>query len=671
MNSQKIIKTDDKVFSEKEKMFLISQAIMMHKNGKISDSIDIYKKIISQDELNFDALQLLATAYVQTNRLVDSMAYFDMALSINPNNPELFNNLGNALRRMGKIEDSLKKYESALLLKPNYPDALHNKGLTLKILKQYDESIHVLKLALQINPEFIEAHNTLGNVYEEMSDFSQALCSYDIALKFNPRYVDAMCNKGNVLQGLGRFTEAVICYEEALRIQPKHEKLLNNLGNALQKIKKMAEAIESYDKALVINPKYLEVYCNRGIALAELNDFESALISFNRALDIDGQYVNAHRNKAKVLKKSGRLEESLQSYEVVLKLTNENSNDLKNVGDLLYELGRVQEALKLYDQAISIAPEDLRLSWNKALALIMLGRYEEGWLLYEIRLQHPDMQIHFPKFSKPLWRGEFEMKNKTLLVYSEQGLGDTIQFARYLESLVKMGIKVVFLVPRVLLNLLRSLGLPVVLVERESNSLPDFDAHCPLLSLPYVFKTTLQTIPNKNRYLRADSTKISFWQKKLGPTDKRRIGVVWAGSPGHNNDMNRSIGLNQFKELFTSHHEWHSLQVEYREGDLSTLEMYQNVYSYHDQLNDFSDTAALIEMMDLIITVDTSVAHLAGAMGKNVWILLPYAPDYRWTLKQTDCPWYSSAKLFRQKQAGDWGGVINDISKKLMEKLVY
>ena len=294
-----------------------------------------------------------------------------------------------------------------------------------------------------------------------------------------------------------------------------------------------------------------------------------------------------------------------------------------------------------------------------------MGEYKEGWQLYESRKDNENSKNRYPKFQASLWLGNVSIKDKTLLVHSEQGLGDSIQFCRYLPILKSFKPKkIIFHVEKLLLSLLSSMDNEITFLEKN-RALPSFDYYCPLMSLPLALKSTLETIPANIPYLKVDNVKNKHWQEKLGKQTKPRIGLVWSGSTKHKNDHNRSLKLQQLSSLLKLPFEFHSLQKDIRDGDKKTLKEYKNIDQHHKDLDDFSDTAALVNQMDLIISVDTSVAHLAGALGKKVWILLPFKVDFRWLLDRDDSPWYPTSKLFRQSQIGDWNSVIQQLISEL------
>ena len=295
---------------------------------------------------------------------------------------------------------------------------------------------------------------------------------------------------------------------------------------------------------------------------------------------------------------------------------------------------------------------------------LLTGQYEEGWKLFEWRRQAKETKNNYKLYNQPLWLGKESLQNKTLLVEAEQGFGDIIQFCRYIPMLENIGAKVILETPKALASIIKTIPSNFLILEK-GQSLAHFDYHIPIMSLPHAFNTTAHNIPVSIPYLFSDKIKREYWNKKLSKKTKPRIGLVWSGSASHKNDKNRSLPLKDLEPVLQLPFEFHSLQKEARENDQKTLFEFNQVHQHQNELNDFSDTAALIDEMDLIISVDTSVAHLAGALGKNVWIILPFHPDYRWMLDRNDSPWYPTCTLFRKSKIDDWSDVVLEITSRL------
>ncbi|MFZ1909244.1 MAG: tetratricopeptide repeat protein [Burkholderiales bacterium] len=387
-------------------------------------------------------------------------------------------------------------------------------------------------------------------------------------------------------------------------------------------------------KAVAIKPGNPEALVNLGNALQELKRHDQALASYDKALALKPDYAEA----------------------------------LSNRGLTLQALKRHDEALASYGKALALEPDFAEAHANLGLLRLLLGDFERGWEEYEWRWKGPSFSASRRNFSQPLWLGEDGVSGKTLLIHAEQGLGDTIQFVRYARQAAEKGATVVLQVQPALKALLASaFGRYQVLAEGEP--LPRFDLHCPFLSLPLAFKTRLDSIPAQVPYLAAPVAAIDKWSDRLGQKGVPRIGIVWSGRSTHANDANRSIALTRLMPLRSPDVQLVSLQNEVRAEDARVLTANAQILHFGPELKDFSDTAALVSLVDLVVSVDTSVAHLAGALGKPVWILVPFAPDWRWLLEREDSPWYPSARIFRQPKLGDWDSVIDKVRQALTERL--
>ena len=537
-----------------------------------------------------------------------------------------------ALHRQGNFKEAQFNYEQTLKLQPDHFDALQLLGVLFVQIKKYSEAIELLSQALKINSNHAGAYSNRGIALKELKRFDEALISFDQAIAINPDYGDAYYNRGNTLMELKQFDESLSSYNQAIAINPDYGDAYYNRGNTLMELKRFDEALGNYNQAIAIKPNHTEAYNNRGNTLKALNRHDEALVSYDQAIVIKPDYSEAYNNRSNTLK----------------------------------ELKQFDKALVNYNQAIAIDPNYADAYFNKSLLLILRGNYGEGWQLYEWRWKQKHNIDSRRSYKQPLWLGNESLIGKTLLITIEQGFGDYIQFIRYAFLVEKLGAKVILEAPLLLMKLASTLKGHFIFVE-SGKSLPDFDYYCPIVSLPLAFKTTVETIPATLPYLYVDKVKKQQWNKKLGKQVMIRIGLVWTGNPDHTNDHNRSLLLKQFSHLLTLPFEFHSLQKDIREADAQTIIDHPHIYQHQDELQDFSDTAALVDAMDIIISVDTSVAHLAGAMGKKLWLLLPYLPDFRWMLDREDSPWYPSAKLYRQEKINDWDTVLEKLKADLLK----
>ncbi len=536
-----------------------------------------------------------------------------------------------ALHQSGQLDAAETKYKKLLKILPSNTDLLTSLGTVALQKGLLENGIRIIEKSLQINSKQPEANYNLGNALKDLKRLDEALASYDRAIVLKPDYADAYSNRGNTLKDLKRLDEALASYDHAIVLKPDYAEVHYNRGIALQDLKRLDEALASYDRAIVLKPDYAEVHYNRGNTLQDLKQLDEALASYDRAIILKPDYSKA----------------------------------LNNRGLSLQNLKRLDEALVSFDRAIVLKPDYAEANWNKSLLKILNGDYLEGWQLYEWRWKQEPQINYLRVYKQPLWLGSESLINKTLLIYPEQGFGDYIQFIRYAVLVEQLGAKVILEVPLDLMILCSTLKGQFMLVENRK-PLPDFDYHCPIMSLPLAFKTTLETIPAQIPYLYVNEDKKQKWQEKLGKKTVTRIGLVWSGSPTQSNDHNRSLLLQRLTGILELPLEFHSLQKEVRVVDVKTLTDFPHIRQHQDDLKDFSDTAALIDAMDIIISVCTSVAHLAGAMGKKVFILLPYASDYRWMIDRTDSPWYPTATLFRQPALDDWETAIAEIKQLLV-----
>ncbi len=549
-------------------------------------------------------------------------------------------NQATALHQQGKLADAERVCRKILRREPNHFDALHLLGVIAKQTRRTERAVELIKKAIGLNANVAAAHNNLGNALLDLRRPADALASYDKAITLKPDYAMAHNNRGNVLHELKRPADALVSYDRAIALNPDFATAHYNRGLALEDLKRPADALSSYDKAIALKPDYAEAYNNRGNALKNLNHPADALASCDKAIALKPDYAMAHNNR----------------------------------GNALLDLKRPEDALASYDKAIALKPDFAEAHWNQSLCLLLLGRFEQGWRQYEWR-KKGDKAIATRSFPQPLWLGEEKITGKTLFIWWEQGLGDTIQFCRYAKLAEARGAKVIMSVQQPLHGLLKQIS-PTIQIIGPDEVPTDFDYHCPLLSLPLAFRTTLETIPANIPYLRANVEKSLFWKEKLGEKSKPRIGLVWSGGFRPNQpdlwavNSRRNIPLAKLVALKNPKIEYHSLQKgQPAEAELAELKRTKwdgpDIIDFTSLLNDFSDTAALVENLDLVIAVDTATAHLAGAMGKPVWILNRFDTCWRWLLDRDDSPWYPSARLFRQQQIGNWAGVIDRAKNEL------
>ena len=535
-----------------------------------------------------------------------------------------------ALHRQGRLDEAEKIYRRVLKASPGQFDALHLYGM----------------LKLQ--------RGKAGEAYRLITE----------ALEVDPRSAGALSNLGLVLNALKRGVEALASFEKALSLDPDHIEALNNRGRALTELERAEEALGCFDKALRLAPRQLEARINRGNALLDLERFDEAIADYDAALAIHPAHPGAHFNRGNALAGGARLTEAIAAYDRSLAVAPTNVKTLNNCGVALAALNRHQEALDRYGKAVAIDKDYADAHFNEALSRLTIGDFRRGFEKYEWRWKRTGMAPPRRNLGRPLWLGEYPIGRKTILVHAEQGLGDAIQFVRYVKVLARSGAKVVLEAPPELATLLsRADGVAQVVVRGAA--LPAFDVHCPLVSLPLALRTEPTSIPADIPYLAAADDRIAKWRSRLAHLTAPRIALAWSGSATHVNDRNRSLALSRLDPVLTAKASFVSVQRELRDVDREALQRNTGLTHVGDELTDFADTAAVLALVDLVICVDTSVGHLAGAMGRPTWILLPFAPDWRWLLGRQDSPWYPTVRLFRQPAVGDWDSLMAQARSEL------
>ncbi len=614
----------------------------LHRQGDLARAQRVYEEILRAEPRHFDALHLLGVIACQLKDFSRGADLIERALALAPSQAAALINRGAALKELGRLEAALESYDRAIAIHPDHALAHYNRGNLLKELGRLDEALAGYDRAVRISPLHAESHYNRGLVFQELGDLAASLKSYDCAIAVRPDYAEAHYNRGLVLHAQDRATEAIASFDRALSIKPDHAEAYANRGMTQRTLRRWDAALESLERAIALKPEYPEAYFFRGLVLKDLLRLEASLADYDRALALKPDLAEAHSNR----------------------------------GVLLFEANRLTEAIAGYDRAIELKPDFAQAYENRGNAALLDGRLDTGWLDYEWRLKKPSAALDCPLESiPPRWHGPESLGGKTLLLHGEQGLGDRIQFCRYATLAADSGATVILQTEASLMTLFRTLRGVSCVVERGA-PLPPVDYHCPLLSLPLAFGTTLATIPASVPYLAASPDKIRDWRELLGPRTRLRVGLVWSG--GHRPELpelhevnrRRNIPLAALEPLAQPGIEFYSLQKgPAAQAELSRLRASgwagPVMRDFTARLDDFAETAALIEQLDLVISVDTSTAHLAGALGKPVWLLNRFDSCWRWMLHRTDSPWYPSITLYRQEAPGDWAGVVERVRTDL------
>ena len=614
---------------------VLQQAHHLYQQGKLDQAELHYSAILKAQPKHFEAKHMLGILRFQQGRNAEAVELIDEALMVQPDDASALSNLGIVLRKLGRIEEAVMSFDRALSISPDFAEALFNRGNALRDLKRLED----------------------------------ALASYDKALNLKPDYAEAHNNRGLVLVDLKRPEDALASYDKALSLKPKSAEALNNRGNALLDLKLPEKALASYNKALSLCPSYVEALIGRGIALRALRRSEDALASYDMALSLEAGSADALNNRGNALRDLMRPEDALANYGKALKIEPKFAGALVGQGNALVDLKRPEDALASYDKALNLTPDSAEALFNRGLTLLMMGEFAKGWAGYEYRWHRKAASPRKFWSSGRSWYGE-DIRGKSIVVYEEQGLGDIIQFSRYLSLLSLLGADVTFLLRRNMHRLLQPLAPSIRLVDSIPNG-KNFDFQCALGSLPGSFKTTLNTVPADIPYLIPEAQLVAKWQKHIGEHGFK-VGICWQGNPTSAVEIGRSVPLRWFYAVaavpgvrLISLQKYHGLD---QLADLPIEMTIETPGKDFDEGPDaFIDTAAVMSTLDLIITSDTSVAHLAGALGRPVWLVLKLVPDWRWLLNRADSPWYPTMTLYRQNRRDDWATVFDRIATDIAQ----
>jgi tetratricopeptide (TPR) repeat protein len=600
--------------------------------GDLAVAERLCRQAVQAQPRDADAWRWLGDTLRGRGSLAEAIDAYQRSLQLHPDAAETHHGLGLALAAQGQHAPAVAHLREAVRLRPEDAETLAQLGVALAESGQRGEAIACFEQALRRHPESATTHNNLGIALAQEGRLTEAVANLERALQVQPEYAEACYNLASVLQQLGRRDDAIARFQECLRLQPNHAGACNNLGLALTEAKRQYEALIVLQHAVRLRPDMKEAHNNLGLAYTDLGRFAEAQASFQQALRLDSRYAEAH----------------------------------SNLGSAYKEQGRLEEAVACYDMALRLAPEAVSTQYNRSLALLQQGDYERGWPAYEWRWQRPPTPPR--PFAQPRWDGA-PRPEQTILLWSEQGLGDTIQFVRY-AALVKERVgQVVLECPPPLVALLSSCpGVDQVVAEGEP--LPNFDVQAPLLSLPALCGTTLSTVPAQVPYLQADPARVASWRARLAGESGFRIGVVWQGNPRHGWDRHRSLPLASLETLSrVKGVRLVSLQKGPGREQIAEVARRFAVLDLGGELDEssgaFVDTAAVMQCLDLVVTVDTAAAHVVGALGVPVWLALAAIADWRWLRQRDDTPWYPSMRLFRQERLGDWRTVFTRMADEL------
>jgi tetratricopeptide (TPR) repeat protein len=609
---------------------VFDRAFAAHRDGRLDDAERGYRATLDGNPVHVDALHLLGVLRHQQGQHAEAAELVRRAVNLRPEDAALQLNLGNALKALGKIDDAIEQFRNALTLAPSFPMAHYNLGNAYASVGRHEDAADAFEKSLRLQPNDASSHNNLGNALHALGRHTDAIASFQRALELRPGHAGALNNMGMSLNALDRADEAIPCFQAALAVEPRFVAAHFNLANTFDATARHEEAVASFQAAFALQPNLPPTIFGLGNALAALGRHAQALPYLERAVGLDPQFALAWLSL-------GTAHQALNAHAA---------------------------AVRAFDQALRLRPDLASAHMNRALAWLALRDFARGLPEYEWRLQitaQPVIQ------TLPRWHGE-PIEQRTLLVHAEQGFGDTLQFVRFVPLAAQRAARVVLEVQPQLLPLLAPAAQAwrVTLIAQGAPR-PAADLQCPLLSLPLALGTTYDTIPARTPYLSTPPAYGRKWRGSLGGHAKRKIGIAWSGRIQQNET--RSMPLAALAPLFALEGiDWIVLQPELSAEEHAALDAHPHAASIHrmdKRIGDFADTAAIIERLDAVVSIDTSIAHLTGALKKPLWLMLPFAADWRWFVGETRSPWYPGVTLLRQPQPGAWGDVVEAVANEL------
>lgn len=658
---------------------LFNKGVSHYESGELDQALEIFHALSKKDPLHFDAQYLKALTLLKSQRLLEAIDALRASLSIKPQHTPSLHCLALALTKLGQFEQAL---EPARLLIELSPASVDSYSLLAQIqvgMGELTPALETWSKLGQLEPKSEHIQNNIGVICHQLGQFDRAIVHYQQARLLNPLDAKTCFNLAVSQEALHDLDAALQSYQLAISIDPQNLGAHFNLGLLHIQLQKLEGAIECFDRVLSLDASMSMAYVNKAVALQKLKAFAPAQLALERAMQLEPQNALICFNLATVLQDARQLEASSKMYQRVLDLDAQHLNAWCNLGDVLHDLQQPKLAIDCYLKALSLEPQSIRAKYHLSLSYLLDAQFDKGWSLFQCRLQYEttylSIQAQLSKPQSPLWLGQESLHKQSILVMCEQGLGDSIQFVRYLVFLRELGARVLLQVPKELVELLKSApGVSEIYASHQAG--PQSDFHVPMMSLPLALKETVKHIPAGLGYLKANPSKSQSWRDKLGPKNKLRVGLVWSGgfrseqSWSWEVNLRRNVPLQLLKPLAHPLIEFFSLQ----KGEASKQELLSlksqdwggpEIVDHMHEVGDFSDTAAFLEQMDLLISVDTSCAHLAGALGKPVWLLNRFDTCWRWQLVKTDSPWYDSMKIYRQDRLDDWSGVLARVKTDL------
>jgi Flp pilus assembly protein TadD len=644
----------------------LAQAWEHFQAGRLPQAEQLFQHVVEADPKQADAWHFLGLIAGQTGQDRRALECLTAALRLRPDDAEVHNNLGNVFILQRELPQAVAAFRQAVRCKPDHAVAHNNLGSALRELGHLEEAVRALRQAVLLRPDYAVAHSNMGIALQAQGKLEEAVASNQQALRLRPEDAEARNNLEAALAERQRLAEATPRSEPARCLDPALAADLLGRGASFLKQERPEEALALYQQAVRVDPDAAAAHLGLGRALMKLGRPGEAVTSFRESVRIDPSNAEAHNNLGIALGKEGRLVEAAARFRQALRCMPDNAEAHNNLGITLALQGRLEEAAANYQQALRCMPDFAEAHHHLAMTWLLQGDLERGWPEYEWRWKCGGVST--PAFRQPIWDGS-NLQGRAIFLHEEQGLGDTLQFIRYARLVKARGATVYVGCGESLMPLLGTCAGIDRLTSSDAD-LPPFDFHAPLLSLPRILGTTLATVPADIPYLFADERLVTDWRRALSPVGALKVGIAWQGNPNYIGDRQRSIPLAQFAPLARLE----GVQLFSLQKGPGTEQLRQGAAGFPvtdlgDRLDEssgaFVDTAALMKALDLVITSDSAVAHLAGALGVPVWVALPVAPDWRWLLHRGDSPWYPTMRLFRQTEPGRWQAVFERMAREV------
>ncbi|VWC65809.1 TPR domain-containing protein [Burkholderia lata] len=648
----------------------VNHAEALSGTGRHREALNAAAQALARDPGHAQAYAARGDALHALGRHGEAVGAYDLALTREPARTVSWVRRGEALRALGRPADALISIERALRIDPDDPAALAERGHALRALGRGEEALHCFQLAMVVRGKTPDLVYACGYTLIELGRPADALACLDEALARMPDDMQLLFVSCVALDLLHLRDELLKRSDRLLARDRDNVGAWVGRGNALLGLRRHEEAAHAYGEALARAPADFDALRNRAGALRACGAFDEALAHYDRALEARGPHAEVLCNRAIALQLLGRYDDALASYAAAVGAPGRTAQEIYTRAVARQQLGDHEAALVDFALACGRDPNHGVARRSEAFCRLVLGDFDAGWRQHEARWEAADVTLHRRHADRPQWTGDEPLAGRTLLLHAEQGFGDTLQFCRYASLAHARGATVLIDAPAPLAELLGTLR-GVSRVVADGHPAPTFDLHCPMMSLPFAFQTTLDTVPSDVPYLHADPQRRAAWIERLDAVARPRrlrVGLAWSGNPDHANDENRSMTFAALAPLVALDATFVSLQVGVRPCDADAFAA-SGVLSFEAGLKDFAETAALVDSLDLVIAVDTSVVHLAGALGRPVWVMLPRVPDWRWLLERDDSPWYPSATLFRQGLPGDWPALVARVAEALAARI--